>query len=351
MKRLNYFDYVKTPESWKSKALDIPNQMKMVKSKRRYKPSAILVACITVISLSGIGVLAVESGSIDILKNYLSKNRYTPYSYSKTYNDTLDTSTLDEYFKTDVQVENLNISNDNIDFKVNGYLYDRNIAYIMAEIILPEGCTFTYDNIHNHIGDADIFCDNNEDYLGGLGIHFQSVQDNVLSAMITIYELPQSDNETYTISFSDLGSYDYDNNFIPQYEFDISFDITLKDCEISKSVDVNRNITLKDGITATLTSIDYSPLRINFNFDNIQFNPKDFEYYGTESKISKQFTMYYIYNDGRRVFIDRMGMLSNRLEDNSINQLFIDYAQMSRNLVDFTNIVAIEINGEVISLK
>lgn len=351
MKRLNYLDYVKTPEDWKLKALEIPNKTK-IKHSKKYKPSAILVACITIISLSGIGVYAVESGAIDILKHKLFEDRYTPYSYSGKYNDILDSCALDEYIKTDVQVENLSISRDDMDFKVNGYLCDRNIVYIIADIVLPEGCTFNYNNDYLNIGNTNISCNNSENDIYISGINFQNSQDNVLSIIITINNLYQIDNDIYTISFSDLGSCDYDNNFIPQYEFDISFDIAIEDCGISKNVDnINRSITLKDGITANLTSIDYSPLRINFNFDSIHLSKQYFECYTSESKIANQFTMYYIYNDGRKVFIDRAGIWHNRTDEYVVTQLRIDYAQMYRDLIDFNNIVAIEINGEIIPLK
>lgn len=354
MKRLNYLDYVKTPEDWKLKALDIPNQTK-IKHSKKYRPSAILVACITVISLSGIGAFAVESGAIDVLRREFFKHTYTPYSYSGTYNDTLDNSALDEYIKTDVQVENLSISRDGIDFKVTGYLCDRNIAFITADIILPEDCTYSPQKgyVNTDIERTNISCNNENVQIGSYGIDIKDVQDNVVSVLFTIQSIDKNIyNNSYEVSFSDLGSCDYNLNFIPEYEFNVSFDITLKDCRISNSVDnINRTITLKDGITTTLTSIDYSPLRINFNFDNIHLSEKYFEYSGQESKIANQFTMYYIYNDGRKVFIDRAGIYHNRIDDYDVTQLCIDYALMCRDLIDFTNIVAIEINGEVIPLK
>jgi len=81
MKRLNYLDYIKTPNDWKLKALDIPNQSQ----SKEHRPSAMLIALAVVISLSGVGVFAVESDAIDILKRKLLDDTYTPYSYSGNY--------------------------------------------------------------------------------------------------------------------------------------------------------------------------------------------------------------------------------------------------------------------------
>lgn len=353
MKRLNYLDNVKTPNDWKLKALDIPNQVENLneKSYKRFKPSAILVACVLMLSISGVSVYAIESGAIDTLKQKFFGDTYTPYSYDGTYNDILETTALDNYIQTDVQVENLEISRDDIDFKVTGYIRDRNVNYITADIILPQGEHFTIPQgsaIFNF--DKTSITNRNNQYGGfSYGLMAEKSTNNVVSVIISIdYSYTNIDftnSIDLAITFGDLGRYTDASTFETEYEFDISFDIQLEDCGISKSIDnINKQIQLTNGSNdiVTLEKISYSPLMINFQFDELKGGYNNY-------------IMYYIYKDGRRVFIKRdFYPLYNQPDENGICKqvgMTINYAFFNQPLVDFTDIVAIEINGEVIPIK
>lgn len=349
MKRLNYLDYIKTPNDWKLKALDIPNQSQ----SKGHRPSAILIALAVVISLSGVGVFAVESDAIDILKRKLLDDTYTPYSYSGNYNDTLDSSALNEYIQTDVILNNLKISYEDMDFNVTGYINDRYTNYVTMDIILPKDENFVItNNTTINLDESKVI--NKDDNNESLGFSIDSItsRDNIISVVL---ETQSNDictplNDLY-IYISDFGHYDDNYNFITDFEFNISFDISMEIYDTTITVDnINKSITLKDGTSTILESIEYSPFRIDFNFSS-----DSVDYYRQENLLFQQFTMYYIYNDGRKILINRDGMvyqsLANDINHSYTYKIFIDYAHLNLDLIDFTNIVAIELNGEVVPIK
>jgi hypothetical protein len=317
-----------------------------------------------------VGVYAYENNSLDIIKSKLfSNNRYTHYSYEGTYNDTMEMSDLDEYFNTDPQIENLKVSGDVADFKINGYICDREKVIMVAQITLPEDNSFvpTANTNSFNLDKLKTICldENGEESSKNMVysnyINIEKVEGNDVYALMefnTYNDDLTSNEHSYRVSLGDFGEWDYNNDFNVESNFDVSFDITVKDSEICTYVDnIDKKITLKNGSTTTIRSIDYSPLRININFDSTQFDSQYIRYYSSESKIANQFTIYYIYNDGKKVFVNRndlwytMNYTTEDYNTGCVDSLYVDYDWNYTQLVDFTNIVAIEINGEVIPIK
>jgi hypothetical protein len=348
MKRLNYLDYVKTPESWKAQALEIPNHtlednLSHKKTKKIYKPSVILVACIVALSVSGIGVYAYESGAFDTIKSQLFEDTINPYNYDGVANDYLDTSALDNDIVTDISVENLVLSRDDMDFKVTGYISDRNVNFVTVELILPEGETFS-----NPKGTAIFNFDKSDivDNVSGdpvsYGIYSSSVEDNVVYVTLSLVDYIYSDDSyshNYHIELGDLGSY-LTGEFVPEHEFDLSFDLQLQDCNISKRID-NLDIPIHEN--CSVDSVSYSPLELTIYFENTGDTWNCLH--------SQDFSIYYIYDDGRKVFIPRDSRSSGTTNDWTYNYITVPYALNEESLIDFTHIVALEIDGKTVPLQ
>lgn len=347
MRELQYLNYVKTPNAWKNKALEIPQQVQKnnsYTSKRRL--GTVLVTCAIVVSLSGGMVYAVESGALGSIKAQLFDNKYTPYNYDNVQNDILeDTSILENYVQTDVKVTNLSISSDigGVDFKVNSYLCDRDLVYISADLILPEGETYSGYNKNGANFEKFLLTplDSNIS-IYGYGMEVKSVHDNVVSLVIyTISDGSSTLNGDINVSFSNLGS--YGSSFETYFPMDVSFNLHVEDCGLFQSVEnINKTVTLNNqSKNVTVSSVVYSPMMLNIyltNLDDYTINSKDF-------------TMYYIYSDGRKVFIPRDYMQTTYDINGNPTGISLNYAHANQTLIDFTNVVSIEINGESVVLK
>jgi hypothetical protein len=354
MKGLRYLDYVKTPDAWKASALDIPNRTQTAKLHRSFRPSAVLVACAVVLSLSGVGVYAVGNGALASFQSKLFKGRTVPYSYSGSYNDTLELSDLEEYFNTSPKVENLEVSGELQDFQVDSYLCDRDKSIVILKAVLPEGGT-----VPSTSDCYTVECVDDPDLnVSKTCLRTERVEDGVTYLSL---EFDGVGGRTYHVSVSGLGSYDGSGDYTDEYELNASFDLTLEDCGLAKTVsDLDQTVTLNNGTTTTLKSISYSPLGVVFRFDDTPFEKRYVEYNGATSKVINQFTVYYVYADGRRVFLSRDYLTyslhyRDGLDDGDytdyVDSIAMDYVWSNVELVDFTDVVAIEVNGAVVPLQ
>lgn len=347
MNRLEYFNYIQTPDDWKAKALSIPQQAQALQTNKhtsRHNLGAVLVACAIVVSLSGGVVYAVESGVLGAIKAELFEDKYTPYNYDGVQNDILEsTSTLENYAQTDVQVTNLSISREDVDLKVNSYLCDRDVLYISADLILPQGETYSgYNKNGANFSDYTLTSLDGNTSIYGYGIEVTSVYDNVVSlVMYTISDGSSTLDGDINVSFSNLGS--YSGTFETYYPMDVSFNISVKDCGLYHSVEnINQDVTLNNQSRSVMVSkVVYSPLVLNVYLTNL----------GNYTIDSQDFTMYYVYSDGRRVYIPRDYMQTTYDTYGNPNGIYLNYAHANQTLIDFTNVVAIEINGETIVLN
>jgi hypothetical protein len=170
----------------------------------------------------------------------------------------------------------------------------------------------------------------------------KSVHDNVVSLVIyTISDGGSTLNGDINVSFSNLGS--YGSSFETYFPMDVSFNLHVEDCGLSQSVEnINKTVTLNNqSKNVTVSSVVYSPMMLNIyltNLDDYTINSKDF-------------TMYYIYSDGRKVFIPRDYMQTTYDINGNPNGISLNYAHANQTLIDFTNVVSIEINGESVILK
>ncbi|MGN1411712.1 MAG: hypothetical protein ACI4WH_04275 [Oscillospiraceae bacterium] len=405
MKRLNYLDYVKTPSDWKEKALNIPNMMECEKNEKKshnkiYRPSAILVACIVALSISGVGVYAVESGAIDnFLKNswvnYI--DRVQRYSYSGTYNDTIkDAKTfITENINTDIQVDNVQCSN-GVTLDIKGMIYYSNTATIIADVTIPNltESFALYDNtqennINKLYSNADIYKQGNrqvnqDGYIinnicGGVDIASKPIDDTITVVMDVYFYNENANNQCYTVKLENIDYYK-DGELIVLSEFTATADITFKKSSFVQEVNnVDKTIQIGDKYSAHINKVEYSPLSVDIYFDNTNFVPNDgnddgiyneldygiytnletgeldinaYYTYRQKTDIRKNYiNVYYIYADGRRVFASRDNKYLITDENGVLTSLKYDYYRSNSELIDCSNMVAIEINGEVIPLK
>lgn len=406
MKRLNYLDYVKTPSDWKEKALNIPNMMECEKNEKKshnkiYRPSAILVACIVALSISGVGVYAVESGAIDnFLKNswvnYI--DRVQRYSYSGTYNDTIkDAKTfITENINTDIQVDNVQCSN-GVTLDIKGMIYYSNTATIIADVTIPNltKSFALYDNTQenniNMFSNANIYKQGtrqiNQDghiisnicVCGGVDVTGKPIDDTITVVIDAYFNDKDANNQCYTLELNNIECMQ-DGELIVLSEFTASADITFKKSKFIKVINnVDKTIQIGDKYSAHIDKVEYSPLSVDIYFDNTNFVPDDgnddgiyneldyaiytnletgefdtnaYYTYRQKTDIRKNYiNAYYIYADGRRVFASRDDKNLITDENGVLTSLKYDYYRSNSELIDCSNMVAIEVNGEVIPLK
>jgi hypothetical protein len=358
------------------------------------KRSLSIAIAATVATMSCITVYAVESGTLSNFINYNNKYRSTPYSYSGTYNQTVDYETyLNEAINTDVIAKNIQCNNDDVSISVQGVICDINNVEIVANISAPNGKSLVdeYDNknIANlYFKDFSVSTNNGEISTDNCNITFLPTTDvdaNTIPIEIqfTLLDVKSADGE-YNINIGNLTSYDYvENHKTNDYgnsknllDFNLSFDIDTTGSDASQKMDnVNKVISTPEG-NATIESVNYSPMSLCLNFATpLKFNDiglenvsliessrwgTSFSYYSgydasntdlNLDKLNGYFTTYFIYSDGTKVLANRNTCTAIFNENKEVTNIIYDYYQSQIDMVDYTNVVSIEINGTVIPLK
>lgn len=355
------------------------------------KRSLSILLASAVIMMSGVTVYAVESGTLDKFIANALKYRTTPYSYNGTYNEVIDYDTFfTENINTNIKAENVICTNPDVNIEIEGVLCDVNLVNVVANLTIPNADLITATDIENgnvYFTNYDIMSKDGKSLedLNSLYVCLlqdDNTTDNIIPIQFTIMlDDVQSAEGEYNITFGDLEKHVYiedlrkttteNSQYISISDFNLSFDLNLKDCDVSTKIDnINKTISTPEG-DVIVESINYSPMSLCINFKeplytNLSERISGFnggrggysfstdENYITNDfdKVENYINMYFIYSNGERVFANRNAKTPIFENDTmGITNIIYDYYSYGLDMIDYTNIVSIEINGVVIPLK
>lgn len=355
------------------------------------KRSLSILLASAVIMMSGVTVYAVESGTLDKFIANALKYRTTPYSCNDTYNEVINYDTFfAENINTNIKAENVICTNPDVNIEIEGVLCDVNLVNVVANLTIPNADLITATDIENgnvYFTNYDIISKDGKSLedLNSLYVCLlqdDNTTDNIIPIQFTIMlDDVQSAEGEYNITLRNLEKHVYiedlrkttteNSEYISVSDFNLSFDLNLKDCDVSTKIDnINKTISTPEG-DVIIESINYSPMSLCINFKEPLYTDlseriSDFnggrggysfqtdENYATNDldKVGNYINMYFIYSNGEKVFANRNAKTPIFENDTmGITNIIYDYYSCRLDMIDYTNIVSVEINGVVIPLK